>query len=201
MAKDIEAKQKARAERNEAQAIEEHHIWANINAQADKAVAIQKPRISYNETLANEMLNRMASGQSLNSVCKLEHMPHIATVFGWIEKHPSFGEKYARARELAAHALFDQMIDIADDCSKDLLEDGSANNAAIQRARLRVDTRARIAGKLAPKVYGERVEQLAQTVNVTNNSLTIDGRSLGMEQRENLRTMLMQAREQIENKA
>jgi hypothetical protein len=199
MPKDIEAKQKARQERNEAQAIEERHIWEDINAQADKAVAISRPRISYSEALANEMLNRMASGQSLNSVCKLDHMPHIATVFDWIEKHPSFGEKYARARELAAHALFDQMIDIADDTSGDLLDDGSANNAAIQRARLRVDTRARIAGKLAPKVYGERVEQLAQTVNVTNNSLTIDGRSLGTEQRQNLRTMLLAAREQTVN--
>jgi hypothetical protein len=199
MPKDIEAKQKARHERNEAQAIEERHIWANINAQADKAVAIARPRISYSEALANEMLNRMASGQSLNSVCKLDHMPHIATVFDWIEKHPAFGEKYARARELAAHALFDQMIDIADDTSGDLLDDGSANNAAIQRARLRVDTRARIAGKLAPKVYGERIEQLAQTVNVTNNSLTIDGRSLGTEQRQNLRTMLLAAREQTVN--
>ena len=201
MPKDIEAKQKAREERNKAQAIEETHIWAKINKEADRTVAIAKPRISYSETLADEMLNRMASGQSLQSICKLERFPHISTVFDWIEKHPHFAERYARARELAAHALFDQMLDIADDCSKDLLEDGSANNAAIQRARLQVDTRARIAGKLAPKVYGERLEALPQTVNVTNNSLTIDGRSLGMEQRENLRTMLLQARDQIENKA
>ena len=46
MAKDIEAKQKARAERNEAQAIEEAAIWQDITAKADKAVAIHKPRIS-----------------------------------------------------------------------------------------------------------------------------------------------------------
>ena len=204
MKKDLEVKQKAREERNEAQAIEERHIWANINAQAEQAVTQWKRKqgapSSYSEAIGNEIVTRLASGQSLHSICKLEHMPHISTIYDWIGKEPSFAEHYGRAREQAAHTLFDQMIDIADDSSKDLLEDGSANNAAIARARLQIETRARVAGKLAPRVYGERVEQLAQTVHVTNNSLTIDGRSLGMEQRENLRTMLLQAREQIENK-
>ena len=204
MKKDLEVKQKAREERNEAQAIEERHIWANINAQAEQAVTQWKRKqgapSSYSEAIGNEIVTRLASGQSLHSICKLEHMPHISTIYDWIGKEPSFAEHYGRAREHAAHTLFDQMIDIADDSSKDLLEDGSANNAAIARARLQIETRARVAGKLAPRVYGERVEQLAQTVHVTNNSLTIDGRSLGMEQRENLRTMLLQAREQIENK-
>jgi len=93
------------------------------------------------------------------------------------------------------------MIDIADDSSRDLLDDGTPNNAAIARARLQIDTRARVAGKLAPRVYGERIEQLNQTVNVTNNTLAIDGRSLDGEQRANLRAMLLQARDSklIEN--
>jgi len=190
-----EEKAEARKARNEAQAIEERTIWAQIEKEANLAAITQKPRISYSEDLANEMIIRMSAGQSLNSICKLEHMPHISTVFDWIEKDPSFAEKYGRARELAAHSLFDSMICIADDESKDLLADGSANNAAIARARLRIETRARVAGKLAPKVYGERIEQLAQTVNVTNNNLTIDAASLGADQRAALRAMLTQAKE------
>ena len=199
-----EQKAEARKARNEAQAIEERAIWAQVNSQAEQAVTQWKRKqgapSSYSEAIGNEIVTRLASGQSLHSICKLEHMPHISTIYDWIGKEPSFAEHYGRAREQAAHTLFDQMIDIADDSSRDLLEDGSANNAAIARARLQIETRARVAGKLAPKVYGERIEALAQTVNVTNNSLTIDGRSLGMEQRENLRTMLLAAREQIENK-
>ena len=205
MPKDIEAKAKAREERNKAQAIEETAIWQDITVKAEKAVTLAKAKMgrpsSYRVEIADEIVTRMAEGQSLNSICKLDHMPAIPTVYEWTAKHPDFGVKYAHAREMAAHTLFSAMKDIADDDSNDILPDGSANNAAIQRARLRVDTYARIAGKLASKSYGERLEALPQTVNVTNNSLTIDGRSLGMEQRENLRTMLLQAREQIENKA
>jgi hypothetical protein len=203
MPKDIEAKQKARQERNEAQAIEETAIWQDITAKAEHAVTLAKAKrgrpSSYRAEIADEIITRMAEGQSLNSICKLEHMPAIPTVYEWTEKHHDFSVKYARARELAAHTLFSAMKDIADDDSNDILPDGSANNAAIQRARLRVDTYARIAGKLASKSYGERSEVIPQTVNVTNNSLTIDGRSLGTEQRQNLRTMLLAAREQTVN--
>ena len=150
---------------------------------------------SYSDAIGNEIVTRLASGQSLHSICKLEYMPHISTIYDWIKKEPSFAEHYGRAREQAAHTLFDQMIDIADDSSKDLLDDGSANNAAIARARLQIETRARVAGKLAPRVYGERIEALTQTVNVTNNTLTIDSTALDGEQRNNLRAMLLQARD------
>ena len=204
MVKDIEAKQKARDERNKAQAIEERSIWKDVNAQADQAVTIAKRKrgalTTYTDDIGNEIVTRLANGQSLHSICKLEHMPHVSTIYDWMGRNPVFAECYGRARESAAHTLFDQMIDIADDTANDMLEDGTPNHAAIARAKLQIDTRARVVAKLHPRVYGERVEAIAQTVNVTNNSLTIDGRSLGIEQRENLRTMLLQAREQIENK-
>jgi len=194
-----EAKQEARKARNEAQAVIERDIWQGINAQAEQAVTVAKRKqgapSSYSDAIGNEIVTRLASGQSLHSICKLEHMPHISTIYDWIAKHPSFAEHYGRAREQAAHTLFDQMIDIADDSSHDLLKDGTANNAAIARARLQIETRARVAGKLAPRVYGERIEQLNQTVNVTNNTLTIDGQTLDGEQRNNLRAMLLQARD------
>jgi hypothetical protein len=121
-------------------------------------------------------------------------MPHISTIYDWIAKEPLFAEHYGRAREHAAHTLFDQMLDIADDSSRDLLADGSANNAAIARARLQIETRARVAGKLAPRVYGERIEQLTQAVTINNNTLAIDARTLDGGQRESLRAMLLQAR-------
>ena len=193
------AKLEARKERNAAQAQEETIIWAQVNAQAEQAVTVAKRKQGapsmFTVELGQEIVTRLANGQSLHSICKLDHMPHISTIYDWIAKEPSFAEHYGRAREHAAHTLFDQMIDIADDSSNDLLEDGSANNAAIARARLQIETRARVAGKLAPKVYGERIEALAQSVNITNNNLTIDAQSLGADQRNALRHALIAARD------
>lgn len=199
MARDSKEKAKAREERNKAQAIEETTIWKHIEQEADKAVAIYKSKggapSKYTEELGREIASRISEGQSLSSICKMPHMPDITTIYEWIGKQPTFSLIYARAREQAAHTLFDQMIDIADDSSADLLEDGTPNNAAIARARLQIDTRARVAGKLAPRVYGERIEALASTVNVTNNNLTIDSRALDGDQRASLRAMLLQARD------
>jgi hypothetical protein len=191
-------KQEARKARNEEQAIEEVAIWAQVNSQAEQAVTVAKRKqgalSTYSEAIGKEIVTRLASGQSLHSICKLDHMPHISTIYDWIGKEPSFAEHYGRAREQAAHTLFDQMIDIADDCSNDLLKDGTPNNAAIQRAKLQIDTRARVAGKLAPRVYGERIEQLNQTVNIDSRSVIVDGRALDITQRDALRALLLSAK-------
>ena len=104
-------KAKAREERNKAQAVEERDIWQAVNAQADQAVIKHKERrgakSTYTDELANEIVTRLASGQSLHSICKLDYMPDISTIYDWIGKHASFAERYGRAREQAAHTLFD----------------------------------------------------------------------------------------------
>lgn len=86
----------------------------------------------------------------------------------WLAKdeYASFRQQYARAREAQADALFDEMLDIADDGSNDWMErkrdDGSTdevlNHEHIQRSRLRIDARKWMAGKLRPKVYGDKAE-------------------------------------------
>jgi len=197
------AKLEARKERNEAQAQEERNIWQEIDTRAQEASAIirRKPKIHYSEALAMDICDKLSNGVSLQKICQQDGYPAQSAIYVWIAQEPFFKEIYTRARENAAHTLFDQMIDIADDSSADLLEDGSANNAAIARAKLQIDTRARVAGKLCARVYGERVEALSQSVNITNNNLTIDAQSLGADQRNALRRALIAARDSkiIEN--
>jgi hypothetical protein len=192
-----EQKAEARKARNEAQAIEETAIWQGIEENASKAKELvsRKPVIPYTEELAIQICEELSNGVSLARICARPEMPAQGTIYRMIVENPFFREIYTRARENAAHTLFDEMIDIADDSSRDLLEDGSANNAAIARARLQIETRARVAGKLAPRVYGERVEQFAQAVTINNNTLAIDARALDGTQRESLRAMLLQARD------
>lgn len=197
-------KAEARKIRNQEQAVEETEAWGEIqiraNEQAGKMLEARKrgrqPKWigEEKERIENEICERLSVGQSLNKICMADDMPPITAVMYWIGQNSDFAAKYMHARDLAAHALFDQCIDIADDSTGDLLEDGSANHAAIARAKLRVDTRLRMAGKLSPKVYGERLDGIASgTVNIVNNSVTVDARALSPDQRDSLRTMLLQA--------
>ena len=195
MAKDKAQREAIREARNEAQAIEERSIWGKLEEGANQAREIQKrkPKIYYSEELALEICEELSNGISLHKICHRDDMPPPSSIYRWLAEEAFFRDCYARARENAAHTLFDQMIDIADNSSRDLLEDGSANNAAIARARLQIETRARVAGKLHVRVYGERIETLPQTV--TNNLTILDANSLGADQRNALRTMLVQARD------
>ena len=94
-------------------------------------------------------------------------MPNQSTVFRWLadDRYASFRERYARAREAQADALFDEMLDIADDGSNDWVErkreDGSTDSVIdhehVQRSKLRIDARKWMAGKLRPKVYGDKM--------------------------------------------
>ena len=94
-------------------------------------------------------------------------MPSCASVFLWLRKYPEFSEQYAQAKEESADALVEDILDIADDGTNDWMEmkdkEGAIegwrqNGEALQRSRLRVDTRKWIASKLKAKKYGDKVE-------------------------------------------
>ena len=91
-------------------------------------------------------------------------MPGRRTVFKWLEVHKAFQHQYARAREAQADALADEILDIADESDNDIVTDGEGNertnHEAIARSRLRVDARKWLAGKLRPKVYGDKAEPI-----------------------------------------
>lgn len=121
----------------------------------------------FSDKLAEKICLALIDGQSMRSICSNGKFPAASTVFGWLAdgKHPEFLEQYARTRAVQADILFDEILEIADDDSKDLIEEDEGdkkrmvpNHANVQRARLQVDVRKWMVGKLAPKKYGDRVE-------------------------------------------
>ena len=115
----------------------------------------------YSLELAALICERIGQGESLKFICTTEGMPSQASVYLWLTKHTQFSEMYTRAREDQADTLADEIIDIADDGSRDYIkqEDGRtvADHDHISRARLRVDARKWIAAKLKPKKYGDKL--------------------------------------------
>jgi hypothetical protein len=112
--------------------------------------------LAYTQDFADEFCARVADGKSVRTICRAEDMPCTATVFKWLRVVPGFADQYARAKEEAADAMVEDMLDIADDSSEDRTESGGVNSEHINRSRLRVETRKWIAAKLKPKKYGER---------------------------------------------
>lgn len=84
--------------------------------------------------------------------CRAEKIEGIDT--SWLEK------RYAQACVLRADALFEEMIDIADDGSNDTYIDAKTGKRktdweVVGRSRLRIDTRKFMLAKSRPEKYGE----------------------------------------------
>jgi hypothetical protein len=203
-----EAKAKAKAERMakeyEYQRGEETTAWADINQQADNAMQTYKakgrPPVHDWPMIQREILDRLANGQSLASICLNQHMPEPSTIYERLRKEPSFAQDYARARGNLADILFDQCLMIADDDSRDLLVDkegiATPNNAAIARDRLKIETRMRMAGKLSGK-YADK-PLASDGSNVTVNNMTVNARDMSPDARDRLRAVLLETRDALQ---
>lgn len=122
----------------------------------------------YRIEIDTEICDRLARGESLTSICRDKHMPSHVTVYAWLQRdiHAEFLKRYTRARERQAETFVDQCVDIADNNANDTItvegKDGKnyerVNHEHINRSRLRVDTRIKIAEKLAPKKYTPKNE-------------------------------------------
>lgn len=119
----------------------------------------------YSPELADSICERIASGMSLKEICKPESMPCMSSIFNWLRRDEEFVEKYARAKEAQVEALAEDLLDIADDSTNDWVDRQFGettvrviDNEAIQRSKLRVDTRKWIMSKLAPKKYGDKLD-------------------------------------------
>ena len=135
---------------------------------------------SYTDELADEFLDRIAHGQSMRSICKLDHMPSCTTVIKWLKDKEDFLERYARAREAQADYLAEETIEIADDATNDWMENNDpdnpgwkANGEHIQRSRLRVDARKWFASKVAPKKYGD-IQKIEHSGGITKTVINAE---------------------------
>jgi hypothetical protein len=139
-------------------------------------------KTTFTQKMADAICERITDGESLRAICRDEGMPATSTVCKWLAENPIFSEQYARAREAQADAIFDDILDIADNGKNDWMEregqDAAGwqlNGEHIQRSRIRIDARKWMAGKLAPKKYGEKVvnEHSAPGGGPIQTSLTV----------------------------
>lgn len=128
----------------------------------EKVSAPTGRRSTYTPELGAAICAHIAGGKSLRWIARQVGMPAASTVVSWsvTPGHP-FVAPYRLARDAAAWVMVDDLIDIADDSSKDwtVNADGEAviNHEVLARAKLRIDTRKWIASKILPKDFGDRL--------------------------------------------
>jgi len=95
--------------------------------------------------------------------------------YGHLNADEKAAERYARAKDAALRAMADEILEIADATEGDTFVDDDGNLKiapdVVNRARLRIDSRKWLLSKLAPKVYGDKLDidaRAALTVVIPN---------------------------------
>jgi hypothetical protein len=120
----------------------------------------------YSEEQVNDIFDsiceRIECGEAVRNILKGEDMPSSRTFFKWLEEDEYKVKQYARAKDIYAEAMFEDIILISDGTDDDVLtdEDGvkQVNYNVIQRDRLRTDNRKWALSKLNPKKYGDKID-------------------------------------------
>jgi len=107
----------------------------------------------------------IAEGYTLRQIAReIGGESHGSAITAWARDDEAFATQYARAMDLRADRMADELLEISDDGTNDWVErqigDGEvvtvADHEHIQRSKLRVDTRKWLMSKMMPKKYGDR---------------------------------------------
>lgn len=114
----------------------------------------------YTEEKATAICSMIAEGKSVREIGAMKDQPSERTIYNWLASTEEFLQKYTRAREQQAEVYAQEIIDIADDSTGDMIVDDEGNERLnsehVQRSKLRIDARKWAASKLQPKKYGDR---------------------------------------------
>jgi len=125
----------------------------------------------YTVEFAKDFCDRVAtSSKSIATIAKEIKVPY-GTIREWLRVKSEFSAMYEQAKRDQADFLVDEILEIADDKSGDLIDTDNgtmANNANVNRSKLQVDARKWAAARLNARKYGDKTE-----VSQTNTNMNI----------------------------
>ena len=158
-------------------------------------------KVKYNRKQIDVILERIANGESIATVCATPGMPDMRSLRRWaIADKDGLAGRLRLALELRAHYFADEIIEIADDARNDWMAHNDPENPgyrlngeAVNRSRLRIDTRKWWASKMLPRVYGDRytVEGDPNAPLAVSNTYNLDFTGLSRDERAVVKAILV----------
>mgnify|MGYP006448551901 FL=1 len=103
----------------------------------------------------DEIITRLAGGESLNSICRSDHLPTKANVLIWVvDDRDGFHGDYMRAREAAGYSHADESADVRNEIRSGAID--------AQQAQAILKSLHWAAERMAPKRHSPRQEVTGQ---------------------------------------
>jgi hypothetical protein len=156
--------------------IKKREIQAMINSGPVERKRYQEAKVAglrsaYSEFDLDEFFNRVAMGTTVaDAFMEVFGKPVHSTFYEILRSDPDMEERYQSALKTKAVLEVEKVLDIVDDASNDTLEGLKGpmpNMAAVNRSKLRAETRTKLGGLWYRRLFGEK--EPAVQVNVTVN--------------------------------
>jgi hypothetical protein len=106
-----------------------------------------------------EVIQRVSDGLSVMKA--VIGIMSIQTFYDGIKEH-NLIDDYTRARELRSDRIFEDILAIADKANNDTYRDADGvervNREVVDRAKIQIDARKWMLGKMQPKKYGDKMD-------------------------------------------
>jgi hypothetical protein len=114
----------------------------------------------FTEDLWRRMCLRIASGESLRTLCAAEDMPDKSTVLQWLhdDKDGKLQQDYARAKAVAAYDYADRMQALVELIPNENEKSGGYDSAHVNLIGKQMQGLQWLAAVCAPRKYGVRPE-------------------------------------------
>ncbi len=107
-------------------------------------------RSTFDQAKAEQILEHILDGQSMRSACGAAGVA-AATFMGWVaDDRGGLFQRYRRTKVVGAMAVLEEIMEIADDASADVI-DGRPNTDKIRRDAERVHVRQWLFDRLMPQ--------------------------------------------------
>ena len=108
------------------------------------------------------IIKEVEKGSSVRAATRIKENIDISTFYKWLAEDEELAKLYARATERRAEAIFEDMLNIADENYKDTYIDENGiertDHDVVQRSKLRIDTRKWMLAKMMPRKYGDKLD-------------------------------------------
>jgi hypothetical protein len=116
----------------------------------------------YNHVIAQPetmsiLVQRLTDGERLREIAKAWEIPY-GRLAAWIAENPERKSAYEAALSIWADSLAQEAVAIADEQAEVVKENGETYDPNVQRDKLRIDTRLKLASRWNRDRYGETVK-------------------------------------------
>ncbi len=128
------------------------------------------------EDIFKEIIERVEIGEPIRTVLKDDDMPSSRTFYKWLDEDEEKVKQYARACEVRADVIFEEILTIADKQGEDIIiVDGKevTNHNVVSRNRLQVDARKWVLSKMQPKKYGDKIDHTTDGEKIQTNVINL----------------------------